>query len=90
MLVLSRKTGESIVISGKIIVTVVRVDGDSIRLGISAPQDIAVHRKEVYDEIQRNNREALSQGRRTVPKLPPKKGPADPGTTPISLPTSSI
>jgi carbon storage regulator len=70
MLVLSRKIGESLVISGKIVVTVVRVDGDSVRLGIAAPADVPVHRQEVYNEIQRNNREALTRQRQRVPKLP--------------------
>jgi carbon storage regulator len=75
MLVLSRKPGESIVVGGRIVITVSRVDGDCVRLGIAAPLDVAVHRKEVYDEIQRNNREAANEGRRPVPKLAPKPTP---------------
>jgi carbon storage regulator len=73
MLVLSRKVGESVIIGGGIVVTVVRVDGEAVRLGIAAPQTVPVHRQEVYEEIQRNNREALTQQRRQVPKLPPRK-----------------
>ena len=72
MLVLSRKVGESIVIGGRISVTVVRVEGETVRLGIAAPADVPVHRQEVYDEIQRNNREALTRKRQKVPKLPPR------------------
>jgi carbon storage regulator len=70
MLILSRKTNECIVIDGRIIVKVVRVDGEVVKLGIEAPLDVPVHRQEVYQEIQRNNREALTQGRPTLPKLP--------------------
>jgi carbon storage regulator len=80
MLVLSRKIGESVVIGGQIVVTVVRVDGEVVRLGISAPQDVPVHRQEVYEEIQRNNREALTRKRQRVPKLPPKETAKPEGT----------
>lgn len=70
MLILSRKTNECIVIDGRIIVKIVRVDGEVVKLGIEAPLDVPVHRQEVYQEIQRNNREALTQGRPALPKLP--------------------
>jgi carbon storage regulator len=72
MLVLSRKIGESVIIGGKIVVTVVRVDGETVRVGIAAPADVPVHRREVYDEIQGNNRQALIQQRPSLPKLPPR------------------
>ncbi len=52
MLVLSRKKNESIVIADNIVVTIVEVKGDKVRLGISAPKDVPVHREEVYDAIQ--------------------------------------
>ena len=54
MLVLSRKKDESIVIDGKIVITVVEIRGDKVRLGIEAPKQIPVHRKEVYEAIHRN------------------------------------
>ena len=69
MLVLSRKSNESIVIDGRIIVKVIRVDGDVVKLGIQAPASVPVHRQEVYDEIQRSNREALTRGRTVLPRL---------------------
>ncbi len=70
MLILSRKSGESIVIDGRIHVKVVRVEGDIVKVGIEAPLDVPVHRKEVYEEIQRNNQQALTQQRATaLPKL---------------------
>ncbi len=58
MLVLSRKKNESIVINNDIVVTVVEIRGDKVRLGIDAPHDIPVHRQEVYEAIQRENRKA--------------------------------
>ena len=73
MLILSRKPNESIVIDGRIVVKIVRVDGEVVRVGIEAPKNLPVHRLEVYQEIQRNNEEALALTRQhgTVPKLPP-------------------
>jgi carbon storage regulator len=58
MLVLSRHRDESIRIGEDITVTVIDVRGDKVRLGIEAPSDIPVHRQEVYDAIQRENRKA--------------------------------
>ena len=73
MLVLSRKTGESIVISGRIIVKIMRVEGEVVKLGIQAPAEVPVHRQEVYEEIQRNNQEALTRTRTAAPKLAGKQ-----------------
>src|SRR3954447_23630761 len=58
MLVLSRQRDETIMIGDDIEVTVVDIRGDKVRLGINAPKEISVHRKEVYDAIRRENREA--------------------------------
>lgn len=59
MLVLSRKPNESIIIDGHIKVRVLRVDsGDAVRLGVEAPMDIRVMRKEIYDEIMASNQAA--------------------------------
>lgn len=55
MLVLSRQRDESIVIGDNIVVTIVDVRGDKVRIGIDAPTEIPVHRREVYDAIQREN-----------------------------------
>ncbi len=52
MLVLSRKKDESIIINDTIRVTVVEIRGDKVRLGIDAPKDVTVHRREVYEAIQ--------------------------------------
>ena len=69
MLVLTRRTDESLVIDGRIVVRVLRVDGDGVRLGIVAPAEISVHREEVYQEIQQSNQEAATPKREDVPKL---------------------
>jgi carbon storage regulator len=58
MLVLSRHRDESIIIGDDIVITVVDIRGDKVRLGIAAPIEISVHRQEVYDAIQRENRQA--------------------------------
>ena len=58
MLVFTRKVGESLVISDNIQVTVLSVNRDQIRIGISAPREIPVHRKEVYDAIVSQNQRA--------------------------------
>ena len=55
MLVLSRKTNESIVINDDITVVVVEIRGDKVRLGVEAPKEIPVHRREVFDAIHRND-----------------------------------
>lgn len=53
MLVLSRKKSESVVINDDIVITIVEVRGDKVRLGIQAPREVPVHRKEVLDAILR-------------------------------------
>lgn len=58
MLALSRKSGERLVIADNIVITVVEVKGETVRLAIDAPREIAVHRGEVYDAIVKENREA--------------------------------
>lgn len=55
MLVLSRQRDESIIIGDNIVVTIVDIRGDKVRLGIDAPTEIPVHRREVYEAIQREN-----------------------------------
>ena len=69
MLILSRKSGESIVIDGRIHVKIVRVEGEVIKVGIDAPSDVPVHRYEVYEEIQRSNQQALTRQSSPLPKL---------------------
>jgi len=54
MLVLSRKKNESIVINNDITIVVVEIRGDKVRLGVEAPKEVPVHRREVYEAIHRN------------------------------------
>ena len=70
MLILSRKAGETVVIDGRIRVKVVRMEGDVVRIGIEAPSSVSIHRQEVYDEIQHNNRQAVTGLRPVLPRLP--------------------
>jgi carbon storage regulator len=58
MLVLSRQRDESIIIGDNIVITVVDVRGDKVRLGIDAPREVSVHRREIYEAIQRENQQA--------------------------------
>ena len=74
MLVLSRQRDETIMIGDDIEITVVDIRGDKVRLGITAPNTIPVHRKEVYEAIQRENREAAKIRMEDISNLP--KGPA--------------
>ena len=61
MLVLSRRKDETIMIGDDIEITVVEIKGDTVRIGISAPQSVSVHRKEIYEAIQKENQEAARQ-----------------------------
>ena len=80
MLILSRKSSESIVIDGRIRVKIVRVEGDVVKIGIEAPADVPVHRQEVYEEIQRNNQQALVRPTAALPRLMAGKTAAAAGT----------
>jgi carbon storage regulator len=62
MLVLSRQRDETIMIGDEVEITVVEISGDKVRLGIDAPRQVRVHRKEVYQAIQRENAEAAQLG----------------------------
>jgi len=57
MLVLSRKKNESVVINDDITIVVVEIRGDKVRLGIEAPKECSVHRREVFDAIRRSNQD---------------------------------
>ncbi|MEC0129083.1 carbon storage regulator CsrA [Paenibacillus pabuli] len=72
MLVLTRKKGESIVISDDIVLTVLSVEGENVKLGIAAPRDIDIYRKEVLDAIEQNNHNAamnLEELQKTIKDL---------------------
>ncbi len=65
MLVLSRKKNESIVINDDITIVVVEIRGDKVRLGVEAPKDVPVHRKEVYDAIRDSFRNSQNENQST-------------------------
>jgi carbon storage regulator len=71
MLVLSRQRDESIIIGDNVQVTIVDIRGDKVRLGIVAPAEVSVHRKEVYDAIQRENRKAAAVSAEEVAAVVP-------------------
>lgn len=80
MLVLSRKKNESIVINNDITIVVVEIRGDKVRLGVEAPKEVPVHRREVFEAIQRNSAAA---GESAKPDVPGSTQPtAETGTTP--------
>ena len=60
MLALSRKKGEAIVINNNIEITILDVKGDQVKIGIAAPKEVPVYRKEVYVQIQESNKEAMT------------------------------
>ncbi|MCB0826572.1 MAG: carbon storage regulator CsrA [Armatimonadetes bacterium] len=69
MLVLTRKLNQSIVIGNDIEVVVLEVRGEQVRIGIKAPRDVVVHRKEIFDQIQEENEAASGTDISDVPDL---------------------
>lgn len=61
MLVLNRKKGEAIIIGHNVEIYVLEVQGDNIKIGIEAPREVSIYRKEIYEEIVEANRQAASQ-----------------------------
>ncbi|MFB3107138.1 MAG: carbon storage regulator CsrA [Pseudomonadales bacterium] len=74
MLVLSRQRDQSIIIGDNIVITIVDVRGDKVKLGIEAPREISVHRQEVYEAIQRENRQAALLKPEEARQLDPDAG----------------
>jgi cytosine/creatinine deaminase len=86
MLVLTRQRDETIMIGDDVEVTVVDIRGDKVRLGISAPKQISVHRKEIYDQIRRENQAAAEIKPADLTNLPATPPPAqnlEPGEAPF-------
>jgi carbon storage regulator len=94
MLVLTRRANQSIMIGNDVTITVLEIRGDQVRIGIDAPRSIAVHREEVFEELERANRaaaassgglgdlEALKRLRPPKPGGPPPGKSAGPGPGP--------
>ncbi len=77
MLVLTRKPGQAITIGDQIELIVVEIKGDQVRLGISAPREIAVHRKEVYEQVRQENLQAAGADAETTEKIAEMLEPND-------------
>lgn len=73
MLILTRRVGETVVIGDEIQVTVLGVKGNQVRLGVTAPKDVAVHRSEIYDRIQKE-RSGEEPGAAESPSTQPDEG----------------
>src|SRR3954471_13970135 len=78
MLVLTRRSGESVMIGDDVVITVLEVRGDVVRLGIDAPRTVQVHREEIYRELQAANRAAASPSDTAVAALSRLLKPASP------------
>ncbi len=68
MLVLTRKLNQSIVINDQVEVVVLEIRGEQVRLGIKAPKDVPVHRKEIFDQIQDENKSAAEVSVDDIPE----------------------
>jgi carbon storage regulator len=62
MLILTRRVGESLMIGDEVNVTVLGIKGNQVRIGVSAPKDVAVHREEIYQRIQQENSDKRASG----------------------------
>ena len=69
MLALTRKKGESLVINNDIEITILEIRGDQIKLGVSAPKEVPIYRKEVYTQIQENRKSADAQNAQALKEL---------------------
>ena len=80
MLILARRINESIMIGDQVEISVVDIKGDQVKLGIAAPTNVKVYRREVYSAIQEENRAAARAAPETLPSLdgllPPKRPPS--------------
>ncbi len=82
MLILARRIGESIMIGDQVEISVVDIKGDQVKLGINAPPQVKVYRREVYAAIQEENRAAAAAAPKSLPHieglLEKKQGPSGP------------
>lgn len=69
MLVLSRRAGESVVVGDDVTISILEVRGDVVRVGITAPRSVAVHRAELLEQLEKTNREAASPSEDAVASL---------------------
>jgi carbon storage regulator len=65
MLVLTRKSGQKLIIDNNIVVTILETRGEAVKIGIDAPKTVSIYREEVYEEIIKANRQAIEETRQT-------------------------
>lgn len=68
MLIISRKKGESILIGDDIEITITKIDDGTIKIGISAPEDVTILRKEIYDKVKEENKKAATKNIENIKK----------------------
>jgi len=69
MLILTRKSDESVIVANNIEVKILSIRGDQVRIGFSAPKEVTIYRKEVHEVIQHENRQAVTRGERAITNL---------------------
>jgi carbon storage regulator len=72
MLIITRRPGEKIVLGDDVIVEVMEVSGQTVRIGIDAPQELSVYREEIWAAVKQENEAAASADAGTLPDLPPQ------------------
>ena len=87
MLILSRKAGESLILDGGIEIKITEIYGDKVRIGIDAPPQVKVYRKELYATIQENQSAAMAGPAAAVKSFLQKMKPPEEGATPPEPPT---
>lgn len=68
MLIISRKKGESILIGDDIEISIMKIDDNTVKIGINAPQQVTILRKEIYEKVKEENKKALQNNIYTVNK----------------------
>lgn len=86
MLVLTRKSGESLLLGDEIEIRIVRIDGDQVRIGIIAPRSIPIVRGELVEEIERETTAAAAPNREALGHLSRKLQKVTPATTVVAVP----